>query len=51
MQEESITVTCNAKKSMMSLGIECSINRTEPEDYIRSVRKLKKIGKEKGEKE
>lgn len=51
LQKETITVICNAKKSMMSLGIECSVNRTEPEDYIRSVRKLKKIGKEKGEKE
>ena len=51
LQKETITVTCNAKKSMMSLGIECSVNRTEPEDYIRSVRKLIKIGEGKGEKE
>ena len=51
LQEETITVTCYAKKSMMSLGIECSVNRTEPEDYIRSVRKLIKIGEGKGKKE
>ena len=51
LQEETVTVTCNAKKSVMTLGISCSVNRTEPEDYIRSVRKLIKIGKGKGEKE
>ncbi len=44
LQEKRVTVTCYAKKSVMSLQIECSVNRTEPEDYIRSVRKLIKIG-------
>lgn len=51
LQEKKVTVTCYAKKSMMLLEIECSVNRTEPEDYIRSVRKLIKIGEGKGEKE
>ena len=51
LQEKKVIVTCNAKKRMMSLGIECSVNRTEPEDYIRSVRKLIKIGEGKGNKE
>ena len=51
LQEKNVTITCYAKKSMMSLGIECSVNRTEPEDYIRSVRKLIKIGEGKGIKE
>ena len=45
LHAKKVTVTCCAKKNMMSLGIECSVNRTEPEDYIRSVRKLIKIGK------
>ena len=48
LHAKKVTVTCYAKKNMMSLGIECSVNRTEPEDYIRSVRKLIKIGKGKG---
>lgn len=42
--DEEVTVICNASKSKMSLQVECSVNRTNPEDYIRSVRKIKKIG-------
>ena len=51
LNAKKVTVNCYAKKNMMSLGIECSVNRTEPEDYIRSVRKLLKIGEGKGKKE
>ena len=51
LQEEKVTVACHAKKSIMSLRIECSVNRTDPEDYIRSVRKIIKIGKGKGNEE
>lgn len=51
LQEKKVTVTCNAKKGAMSLEVKCSVNRTEPEDYIRSVRKLIKIGEGKGKKE
>lgn len=51
LEEKKVTVTCYAKRRMMSLGVECSVNRTEPEDYIRSVRKLIKIGEGKGKKE
>lgn len=51
LQEKKVTVTCYAKKSMMSLRIECSVNKTDPEKYIRGVRKLIKIGEGKGTKE
>lgn len=44
VEEDKVTVSCNARKSKMSLKVECSVNRTEPEDYIRSVRKIIKIG-------
>ena len=44
LHAKKVTVTCYAKKNMMSLGIECSVNRTEPEDYIRDIRKIEKIG-------
>lgn len=48
LQEKKVTVACNARKSTMTLRIECSVNRTDPEDYIRSVRKIIKIGKGRG---
>lgn len=48
IEDEKVTVTCNASKSKMSLEVACSVNRTDPEDYIRSVRKIIKIGEGKG---
>lgn len=44
VEDDKVTVICNASKSRMSLQVECSVNRTDPENYIRSVRKIKKIG-------
>lgn len=44
VEDDKVTVICNARKSKMSLQVGCSVNRTDPEDYIRSVRKIKKIG-------
>ena len=44
IEDDKVTVSCSASKSKMSLKVECSVNRTEPEDYIRSVRKMIKIG-------
>lgn len=44
VEEDKVTVSCNATKSKMSLKVDCSVNRTDPEDYIRSVRKMIKIG-------
>lgn len=44
LQKEKVTVTCNASKELLSLRVECSVNQTKPEDYIRSVRKIIKLG-------
>ena len=44
IEEEHVTVECDGSKDYMSVKIECSISRTEPEDYIRSIRKLEKVG-------
>ena len=44
VEDEQVTVSCNARTSKMSLKVECAVNRTEPEEYIRSVRKIIKIG-------
>lgn len=46
--DEKVKVTCTAKKRKMSLKVTCSVNQTDPEDYIRSVRKIIKIGEGKG---
>ena len=43
MEEEQVTVVCSAKKGRMRMSVECEMSRTNPEDDIRSVRKIKKI--------
>lgn len=43
LEEEQIMVVCSAKKGKMSMSVECKMSRTNPEDSIRSVRKIKKI--------
>lgn len=43
-KDDKVTVTCNARKSAMSLHVECTVDKTDPEDYIRDVRKIIKIG-------
>ena len=48
LQEEQVTVSCNASKNVMSLRVKCTVNQTEPEDYIRSVRKIIKLGEGRG---
>lgn len=50
VEEEEVFVICKARKNRMSLKVECTGIKTEPEDYIRGVRKLKKIGEGIGEK-
>lgn len=50
VEDKKLTVRCMAKKRGMSLGVACSVNRTNPEDYIRSVRKMIKIGEGIGKK-
>lgn len=49
VSNKQVTVFCVATKSPMVLQVECKMNRTEPETYIRTIRKIKKLG-EKGEK-
>ena len=49
VEEEKVTFICHAKKGELSLQVACSVQRTEPEDYIRSIRKMKKIGEELGD--
>lgn len=44
VEDEKVTVKCSASKSKILLTVECAVNRTDPEDYIRSVRKIIKIG-------
>ena len=50
VEEEKVSIVCKARKDRMSLKVECEGTKTEPEDYIRGVRKLKKIGEGLGEK-
>lgn len=44
VKDEEVSITCEASKSRMELQVQCSVERTDPEDCIRSVRKMKKIG-------
>lgn len=44
IEEEQVTIKCDGSKDSMSVKIECTMNRTEPENYIRDIRKLKKLG-------
>ena len=41
VEREKITVTCSAKKR--KIKVSASVKQTEPETYIRNVRKIKKI--------
>ena len=49
LQEKQVTVSCNASKRVLSLRVECSVSQTEPEDYVRSVRKIIKLGEGRGD--
>lgn len=42
VEKEEITVTCSAKKRRMKIKVSASVKQTEPETYIRNVRKIKK---------
>lgn len=48
VEEDRIVLTCHARKKGMSMEIKMSMNRTEPEQYIRNLRRLKKIGEQIG---
>lgn len=40
--EEEIRISATAKKRRMSLSVECSAAVTDPEKYIRDIRRIKK---------
>lgn len=44
VDEDQVTLTWNGCKGSMATHGEYSIRKTEPEDYIREIRKLKKLG-------
>lgn len=48
-EEQKVSLTCSAKKSAMSLQVDCTMNKTDPEQQIRDIRKIKKIGEGIGE--
>lgn len=49
VEEDKIIITCSARKKALRLRTKMSMNRTEPQRYIRNLRRLKKIGKQIGE--
>lgn len=49
IKENQVDVTSTASKGKMSLKVYSAISRTNPEKYIRSIRKIKKIGESKSE--
>lgn len=44
IEEEEVCIQCTARKRRMKIYVEMSGKRTEPENFIREVRKVKKIG-------
>lgn len=44
IEDEKVKIVFDGSKGTMVAKGECSIARTEPEDYIRQVRKIKKLG-------
>lgn len=51
IEKEQIKIQCTARKKWMKLSVDMSANRTEPEKFIRNIRKLKKAGEMLGENE
>lgn len=49
--EDKVKVSARAWKNRSSLKTESAVSKTEPEDYIRSIRKAKKIQEGIGKKE
>lgn len=48
--KEKVTIRCLAKKKRMQIKSEASSKKTEPEPYIRDIRKIQKTGERLGEK-
>ncbi len=49
VDETHTMLTCQARRKMMTLQVDCTMNKTEPEAHIREIRKIKKIGEKIGE--
>ena len=49
LEKEQIMVTCSAERKMMTVEICASVDRTDPETYIRRIRKIKKLEEEIGD--
>ncbi len=41
--KEQVQIVCNAQKGSIKLEVEYKMKQTEPEDYIRSIRKMIKM--------
>lgn len=50
VEQERIVIICHARKRRMKMQVQISMNRTEPEEFIRNMRRLGKIGEQIGEK-
>lgn len=44
IEKESVTIVCRARKKRMKIEVSMSARRTEPEKFIRNIRKIKKKG-------
>lgn len=44
IEDGQVNIICSAKKNYMSLKVACTMRRTNPENYIRNIRKIEKIG-------
>lgn len=44
LENKETKVACIARKKKLAIEVNCVVKQTNPEDYIRSIRKLKKIG-------
>ena len=43
LEDGEVKLVCSAKKDYMSLRVTCSMRQTNPENYIRNIRKIEKI--------
>lgn len=46
VDDNQVKIVCKAKKHVMSLSVKRVMRRTEPEDYIRNIRKIEKLREE-----
>lgn len=46
IRAHQVLVCCTAEKKGMAFKETCSVNRTDPQEYIRQLRKIQKIGEE-----